>query len=152
MLDQTPMIAIEEHYWDSEMARHFPPGENKSHVADPLLDLGESRLGSMDAAGIEMQVLSHGAPAAQKLAPDLAVELTQRVNDRLAEACAKRPDRFAAFAALPTPVPEKADYFPGHPRLPAPRQICLWRGDGSVSPKISMRLQDRYFFHVMITS
>jgi predicted TIM-barrel fold metal-dependent hydrolase len=108
MLNQTPVIAIEEHYWDFEMARHFPPGENKSHVADPLLDLGESRLSSMDDAGIEMQVLSHGAPAAQKLAPSIAVELTQRVNDRLAEACAKRPDRFAAFAALPTPVPEKA--------------------------------------------
>jgi predicted TIM-barrel fold metal-dependent hydrolase len=108
MLNNTPVIALEEHYWDSEMAGHFPAGENKSHVSDLLTEIGEVRLRAMDEAGIDVQVLSHGAPAAQKLSPDIAVELTRRVNDRLAEACARHPGRFAAFAALPTPVPEKA--------------------------------------------
>ena len=46
--------------------------------------------------------------AAQKLLPDIAVELTRRFNNRLTEACARHPSRFAAFAALPTPVPDKA--------------------------------------------
>ncbi|WP_454631895.1 amidohydrolase family protein [Bradyrhizobium cenepequi] len=108
MFDNTPVIAIEEHYWDPEMARLFPAGENKSPIADLLTEIGDVRLRAMDAAGIDVQVLSHGAPAAQKLSPDIAVEVTQRVNDRLAEACARHPDRFAAFAALPTPVPDQA--------------------------------------------
>jgi predicted TIM-barrel fold metal-dependent hydrolase len=108
MLNNMPVIALEEHYWDAELAGHFPAGENKSHVSDLLTDIGDVRLRAMDEAGIDLQVLSHGAPAAQKLPPEIAVELTTRVNDRLAEACAKHPGRFAAFAALPTPVPEKA--------------------------------------------
>lgn len=108
MFNNTPVIAIEEHYWDPEMAKHFPAGESKSHVSDLLTEIGDVRLRAMDEAGIDMQVLSHGAPAAQKLPPNIAVELTQRVNDRLAEACARHPDRFAAFAAIPTPVPDKA--------------------------------------------
>jgi predicted TIM-barrel fold metal-dependent hydrolase len=108
MLNGTPVIALEEHYWDAEMAGHFPTGENKSHVSGLLTEIGDVRLRAMDEAGIDIQVLSHGAPAAQKLSPDIAVELTRRVNDRLAEACARHPTRFAAFAALPTPVPDKA--------------------------------------------
>ena len=108
MLGNTPVIALEEHYWDAEMAAHFPPGENKSHVLDLLTEIGDVRLRAMDEAGIDIQVLSHGAPAAQKLPPETAVDLTRRVNDRLAEACAKHPTRFAGFAALPTPVPEQA--------------------------------------------
>jgi 2,3-dihydroxybenzoate decarboxylase len=108
MLNNTPVIALEEHYWDAEMAGYFPAGENRSHVSDLLTEIGDVRLRSMDEAGIDIQVLSHGAPAAQKLSPDIAVELTRRVNDRLAEACARYPSRFAAFAALPTPVPDKA--------------------------------------------
>lgn len=108
MLNGTPVIALEEHYWDAEMAGYFPAGENKSHVSGLLSEIGDVRLRSMDEAGIDIQVLSHGAPAAQKLSPDIAVELTRRVNDRLAEACARYPSRFAAFAALPTPVPDKA--------------------------------------------
>jgi predicted TIM-barrel fold metal-dependent hydrolase len=32
----------------------------------------------------------------------------RRVNDRLAAICAQKPDRFAAFAALPTAVPDAA--------------------------------------------
>lgn len=107
-MSKEPVIALEEHYWDAEMASHFSPGESKSHVSELLTEIGDVRLRAMDEAGIDVQVLSHGAPAAQKLAPEIAVELTQRVNDRLAEACAKHPTRFAGFAALPTPAPEQA--------------------------------------------
>lgn len=108
MHNNAPVVAIEEHYWDAELAKHFPNGENKSHVQDLLTEIGDKRLRAMDEAGIDIQVLSHGAPAAQKLPAELAVDLTKRTNDRLAEACAKHPSRFAAFAALPTPVPEQA--------------------------------------------
>ena len=52
MFDNTPVIAIEEHYWDPEMAKHFPAGENKSHVSDLLTEVGDTRLRAMDEAGI----------------------------------------------------------------------------------------------------
>lgn len=100
-----PVIAIEEHYWDAEMAAHFTgieagrPGETQRR----LDDLGALRLREMDDAGIDVQVLSHGAPSAQKIAAaEIAVPLTRRVNDRLHAAIAAHPTRFAAFAALPT--------------------------------------------------
>jgi predicted TIM-barrel fold metal-dependent hydrolase len=105
-----PVIAIEEHYWDEEMAAHYTGVEatRAPEIAKRLVDLGELRLREMDEAGIDVQVLSHGAPSAQKLPADVAVEVTRRVNDRLAEAIARHPTRFAGFAALPTTDPEAA--------------------------------------------
>jgi 2,3-dihydroxybenzoate decarboxylase len=105
-----PVIALEEHYWDSELAAQFPGAEG---IRDPdmlkrLYDVGDIRLREMDEAGIDMQVLSHGAPSAQKLSGPDAVALTRRVNDRLNAVVAGKPDRFAAFAALPTDDPKAA--------------------------------------------
>jgi 2,3-dihydroxybenzoate decarboxylase len=62
----------------------------------------------MDEAGIDIQVISHGAPSAQKLPAETAAALTRRVNDRLHAVVSKNPKRFAAFAALPTAVPQAA--------------------------------------------
>jgi 2,3-dihydroxybenzoate decarboxylase len=42
------------------------------------------------------------------MSPDICVDAARRANDRLAEICARHPTRFAGFAALPTPVPDKA--------------------------------------------
>src|SRR6202171_438425 len=105
-----PVIAIEEHYWDPELSKHFtgPEAGRGNETDERLYDLGALRLKEMDEAGIDIQVLSHGAPSAQRLTGDGAVPLTQRVNDRLAAVVAARPDRFAAVAALPTCDPEGA--------------------------------------------
>jgi 2,3-dihydroxybenzoate decarboxylase len=62
----------------------------------------------MDDAGIDIQVLSHGAQSAQKIPADIAVDLTRRVNDRLHGAIAAHPTRFAGFAALTTAQPKAA--------------------------------------------
>ena len=105
-----PVIAIEEHYWDAEMASHFTGIEagRPGPIQKRLDDLGALRIQEMDDAGIDIQVLSHGAPSAQKISADIAVGLTRRVNDRLHAAIAAFPGRFAAFAALPTADPQAA--------------------------------------------
>ncbi len=105
-----PVIALEEHYWDKELAALFVGAEG---VRDPemlkrLYDLGEVRLKEMDEAGIDVQILSHGAPSAQKLSGAEAIDVTRRVNDRLHAVVAANPTRFAAFAALPTSDPKAA--------------------------------------------
>ena len=97
-----PVIALEEHYWDEELAAHAKGVERNPGIAERLFDMGELRLKEMDEAGIDIQVISHGAPSAQKLTGPDAAAIAARANDRLAAAIKARPDRFAAFAALPT--------------------------------------------------
>src|SRR6202022_1003821 len=104
------VIALEEHYYDPEVKRH---ASGLDAIAAPatvqrLDNLGELRLREMDEAGIDMQVLSHSMPGLQKLDAETAVPLACRANDRLNEAVRRNPDRFAAFAALPTADPRAA--------------------------------------------
>jgi Predicted metal-dependent hydrolase of the TIM-barrel fold len=56
----------------------------------------------MDEAGIDIQVLSHGAPGGQKLPDAIALEISRAVNDRLHAAVKQHPARFAGFAMVPT--------------------------------------------------
>ena len=105
-----PVIAIEEHYWDEELAKTYVGGEagRPGEQQKRLYDFDALRLKEMDDTGIDMQVISHGAPSTQKLPAETAAALTRRVNDRLHAVVAKNPQRFAAFAALPTAVPDAA--------------------------------------------
>lgn len=73
-----------------------------------LLDLGDGRIAAMDAAGINVAVLSLTTPGVQNLAADDAVRLQTQVNDLLAEMVRARPDRFQAMATLATPCPKAA--------------------------------------------
>src|SRR5215207_4898041 len=105
----SPVIALEEHYYDAEFAATFDGPEGRApERRRRLLDLGELRLAEMDGAGIDVQVLSHGAPSVQRLDAETAVWMARGANDRLAEAIKAHPDRFAGFAALPTPDPDAA--------------------------------------------
>jgi len=98
-----PIIAIEEHYRDAELATHFQGVESSPMgiIESRLRDFGGDRIRDMDAAGIKKVVLSHGAPSSHPLAADVAVPLITGVNDRLHAAVRANPARFAAFAALP---------------------------------------------------
>lgn len=62
----------------------------------------------MDAAGIDMQVLSLTAPGVDQLDATEAVKLARETNDILADAVRRHPSRFAGFATLPTAVPKTA--------------------------------------------
>lgn len=106
----TPIIAIEEHYFDPELAAHFE-GRNDiklPRIRERLDDLGGLRIKEMDEAGIDIQVLSHGAPSTQRMDAETAVKLARSVNDKLYDTIQSKPDRFAGFAALPTPDPKAA--------------------------------------------
>jgi len=104
-----PVIALEEHYADPELYALFTglDAQTSPHVVQKLKDTGQARLKNMDAAGIDVQVLSHSAPSLQKVSSG-AVELARRVNDRLAEIVKTAPTRYAGFAALPTHDPAAA--------------------------------------------
>ena len=101
------VIAIEEHYYDAEVVKHFEGAS--AHVGDfirdRLEDVNDIRIKDMDASGIDIQVLSHGAPATQRMDAELAVQVARGANDRLAEICKSHPDRFGGFAVLPTEDP-----------------------------------------------
>lgn len=101
------VIAIEEHYGDPQLVSHFTGLDARTSptIAQKLQDLGAARIKAMDDAGVDVQVLSHAAPATQRLDAETAVRLAREANDRLAETVRLKPDRFAAFATLPTPDP-----------------------------------------------
>jgi aminocarboxymuconate-semialdehyde decarboxylase len=67
----------------------------------------EERLKSMDDMGIDMQVLGIN-PFWYKQDGDLAREVCRIQNEKLAELCARKPERFAAFASLPLQNPQVA--------------------------------------------
>lgn len=108
------VIALEEHFWTPAIAEAIGALRNpdtaaaQSPLAANLLDLGEQRLAAMDAAGIDLQVISHTTPGVQHLDPETAVALAREANDELARAVGEHPARFAAFATLPTPDPSAA--------------------------------------------
>ena len=105
------VIALEEHYFDPEVTKHFPasgPEARSAELRERLFDLGERRLSEMDQAGIDVQVLSHAAPATQRMAPETAVALARGANDRLHQVVRGSKGRFEGFAALPTPDPAAA--------------------------------------------
>ena len=77
-------------------------------VVERLKDLGEKRIGDMDVAGIDMQVLSLTSPGVHVFDPDTATALAADSNDQLAEAIARHPDRFAGLAVVAPQDPAAA--------------------------------------------
>ena len=67
----------------------------------------EERLKGMDAQAIDMEVLSIN-PVWYRKDRDTAAAIVKVQNEKLAELCASRPDRFAAFASLALQYPDLA--------------------------------------------
>ena len=99
-------IAFEEHFALKETLEQTRTFAGESGVWDDftrqILDLDSERLENMDKTGIELAILSLNAPGVQRiLDPQEALAVARKANDRMAEAVAKHPKRYAAFAALP---------------------------------------------------
>ena len=104
-------IAVEEHFAipDTTDRSLRYNTEYWTGLQPRLLDLHDQRLAEMDQAGIEIEIISLNSNGVQSiLDARKAAELARKANDALAEAVAKRPDRFAAFAALPMQDPHAA--------------------------------------------
>ena len=112
-------VALEEHFSapalsqriakDVISSRGFRPRNITPGAPNPvelLPEIAEKRLKSMDEAGITVQVLSHAGPGADLMPGPDGVALAREINDHLAAAVARRPDRFAGFAALPLQSPD----------------------------------------------
>src|SRR5690606_19860692 len=77
-------------------------------IVERLQDLGDRRLGDMDATGIAKQVIGVTAPGVQVFDAATAVSLAEVYNDELAAACRAHPDRFAGLAAVAPQDPPRA--------------------------------------------
>jgi predicted TIM-barrel fold metal-dependent hydrolase len=105
----TRIIALEEHYLDPEIGKVLDSAElRRAEIRDRLNDVDTLRLKEMDEAGIDVQVLSHQAPATHRMAADQAITLCRGANDRLHAICQRHPTRFAGFATLPAVDPKAA--------------------------------------------
>jgi predicted TIM-barrel fold metal-dependent hydrolase len=67
----------------------------------------DKRLKAMDAQAVDMEVLSIN-PNWYNRDRDLAGQVVKLQNEKLAELCASKPDRFAAFASLTLQAPDLA--------------------------------------------
>lgn len=113
------LITLEEHYRSKQVDEAIGPegdffrslnsaGEETAKRLSKLTNLGEERIADMDAAGIDMQVLSHTVPSPEVVKAPRAIDLAGRVNDEMAEATRRYPTRFSAFATLPVADPAAA--------------------------------------------
>ncbi len=110
-------ITLEEHYVSpsflegpgkglKEQAKN--PESYMGKIYEQLRDLGDKRLTEMDAAGIDVQVLSLNSPGVEQLDAEEARKIARETNDFLASAVKSHPQRFAGFATLPTSDPKAA--------------------------------------------
>jgi predicted TIM-barrel fold metal-dependent hydrolase len=83
-------------------------GARGQKIIEQLGDIGEKRIADMDAAGIDMQVLSLNAPGNEQLEAAESMQVARASNDFLHAAVKANPQRFAGLAALPTLLPDKA--------------------------------------------
>jgi uncharacterized protein len=114
-------VALEEHFSVPGLVRRIdqaaisrrgyrartPPRDRPSPL-ELLPEIGERRLQSMDEAGITVQVLSNSGPGPDLVAGPDGIAIAREMNDQLAAAVARHPERFAGFATLPMQTPDAA--------------------------------------------
>lgn len=113
------VVAVEEH-WTTEgidrALRARPVGmrdeslalNDRADIPARLLDIGQQRIEAMDAAGVDVQIISLAPPAAGGLPSSEAVALSRDANDRASAAMARYPKRLKAMTTLPMSDPAAA--------------------------------------------
>ena len=82
------------------------PLPNNNGASEAVIAI-DKRLAAMDSQAIDMEVLSIN-PFWYNRERDLAAQIVKVNNEKLAELCASKPDRFAAFASLSLQAPDLA--------------------------------------------
>ncbi len=106
-------ITLEEHFVTQSFLKATrnpakPVPAPMAALEPKLLDIGSGRIADMDAAGIDLQVLSLASMGMDALDAGHATALVKDVNDELADAVRAHPGRFAGFAALALKDPKQA--------------------------------------------
>ena len=83
-------------------------GPHGARICAQLQEVGDKRVAEMDAAGIDMQVLSLNSPGVEQAEVAEQISISRESNDFLAEAIKRHPTRFAGLAALPIAAPDQA--------------------------------------------
>src|SRR5438105_10286186 len=115
------VVALEEHFTVPDLVQRIDPNaisrrgfrSRKPPAGGPnavelLPEIGERRLQSMDEAGITVQVLSNSGPGPDLVPGPDGIAIARAMNDHLAAAIARHPERFAGFAVLPMHSPDAA--------------------------------------------
>jgi len=113
------VVALEEHFTVPELVKRIDPAvvrargfiprqapKDRPNPMELVKEIGEIRLKSMDDTGITLMVLSNTGPGPDLVPGPDGVAMAREMNDTLAEACKRHPDRFAGFAVLPLCTPE----------------------------------------------
>src|SRR3954466_6161726 len=82
---------------------HLPPVNG---AEEAFIEI-DKRLAAMDAQAVDLEVLSIN-PFWYGRERDLAAQIVKIQNEKLAELCASKPERFAAFASLTLQAPDLA--------------------------------------------
>ena len=110
------VITIEEHWTTPGIDAALRAGARDESVAlnehgdlnERLFDIGDGRIEAMDAAGVDVQILSLAPPGAHGLPAAEAIALAREANDLASAAVARHPDRFRAMTTLPMSDPDAA--------------------------------------------
>lgn len=76
-------------------------GDIQKFTLNPEIYSPARKLRDMDAAGIDISIVSTNIPGPEQLFPDLGIEGARIINDYIAELCTKYPGRFYGLASLP---------------------------------------------------
>ncbi|GGD34402.1 amidohydrolase family protein [Aureimonas glaciei] len=104
-----PFIGAEETFSTDELiALNVINDDHRKYLEETgLAELGPGRIGAMDAAGINVQILSAHTPAVQNVPGQEGIDFAYRLNKLIVDGpMATYPGRFQGFATLPLQDPE----------------------------------------------